>query len=87
MNSLQILAPGIVPDSYIDAIAASCSRASEFLGMWTQDVSNADIHNNELTVLDPTRREHVAYTMTPYRPAASRGRWEMLVLNPAACPY
>ncbi|WP_157227769.1 MmyB family transcriptional regulator [Nocardia asiatica] len=83
VNALQILAPGVVAHDQIEALVASCNRATEFHTMWTTDVTTEDIHNTELTVLDRSRSRWIPHTTSPYR-AAARGTWELFMMTPVS---
>ncbi len=81
VNQLQVLSPGVVPPDHLDALVASCSRASEFHAMWMTDATVEDVNNTEFTFLDPTRTRWMSHITTTYRPAP-RGTWELLILSP-----
>ncbi|WP_107661060.1 helix-turn-helix domain-containing protein [Nocardia suismassiliense] len=81
VNALQVLSPGVVPQDYLDAVVASCSRAGEFQKMWDTDVSSDDIHDTDLTMLHPSRTRWVSYIASSYR-SAPRSNWDLLMLTP-----
>ncbi|MEU7631867.1 helix-turn-helix transcriptional regulator [Nocardia sp. NPDC049220] len=81
VNALQVLASGVVPQDHLDALVASCSRAKEFHAMWTTDVAPEDVHNTDLTLLDPSRNHWISFNSSPYR-AAARGSWDLYMFTP-----
>ncbi|MFR9753964.1 helix-turn-helix domain-containing protein [Nocardia sp. 004] len=82
VNAMQILSPGVVAHDYLDAVVSSCSRAGEFQQMWETDVSSADIHNNDLTMLHPSRTRWISYIANSYR-TSPRNNWDLLMLTPS----
>ncbi|WP_433717280.1 helix-turn-helix domain-containing protein (plasmid) [Nocardia sp. CA-084685] len=82
VNALQVLSPAVVPTDDLDTLVGSFRRSAEFHDMWLTDVTNDDIHNNDMTILDQTHNQWVPYLTNSYR-AGPRSSWELFTLTPS----